>query len=203
MNEQGTPEWHKDRLGKVTASRIADVMMAKTTAGYQNYRAQLLCERLTGEPTETFTSAAMQHGTETEPRARAFYSMEAGLEVTEAGFVDHATIKMCGASPDGFVGERGLVEFKCPQPAQHILTLTGSAIDRKYKLQMQWQMECTGREWCDFVSFCPMLPDELQIFVHRLHASDETQDEIRDAVQTFLSDLDDLQDKITTKKEAA
>ena len=192
MNEQGTEAWHLDRLGKVTASKISDVMMKPQTAGFQNYRAQLVCERLTGQPTETFTSAAMIHGTETEPQARAFYELETGQTVTETGFINHPKLEMSGASPDGLVGETGLVEIKCPQPANHIKTLTGSAIDRKYLMQMHWQMVCTGREWCDFVSFNPGFPPEMQISVQRVEADAELHMEITAAVTTFLAQVDEL-----------
>jgi len=201
--DQQTDEWFAARLGRVTASRIADVMMKPTTAGYQNYRAQLVCERLTGEPTESFTSAAMQHGTDTEPRARAFYELETGLTVQEVGFIPHPLLEMSGASPDGVIGERGLVEIKCPQPATHIKTLTGSAIDRKYRLQMQWQMVCTGRDWCDFVSFCPSLPMEMQMFRQRVDAEAEEQAEITAAVTSFLAEVDRLTADLTAKYPVA
>ncbi|WP_171232203.1 lambda exonuclease family protein [Ruegeria sp. HKCCA4812] len=204
MSEQGTAEWFADRLGKVTASRIADVMMKPTTAGFQNYQAQLVCERLTGQPTETFTSAAMQHGTDTEPRARAMYELTSGNDVEEVGFIPHPTIEMSGASPDGIIGSDGLVEIKCPQPATHIKTLMGKSIDRKYLLQMQWQMVCTGREWCDFVSFCPSFPPELQLFIARVDRDAELAEEITEAVTRFLASVDqttETLDKIS--KEAA
>jgi len=201
--DQQTDEWFAARLGRVTASRIADVMMKPTTAGYQNYRAQLVCERLTGEPTESFTSAAMQHGTDTEPRARAFYELETGLTVQEVGFIPHPLLEMSGASPDGIIGDDGLVEIKCPQPATHIKTLTGSAIDRKYRLQMQWQMVCTGRDWCDFVSFCPSLPMEMQMFRQRVDAEAEEQAEITAAVTSFLAEVDRLTADLTAKYPVA
>lgn len=205
MTEQGTEEWHLERLGKVTASKISDVMIAKTTAGYSNYRAQLVCERLTGNPTEGFASAAMQHGTETEPQARAMYELETGRDVLEVGFIPHPALAMTGASPDGLVGEDGLVEIKCPQPATHIKTLTGAGIDKKYLMQMQWQMICTGREWCDFVSFCPMLPPEMQLFIQRIEHDAELAEQITSAVTSFLADVDKLTADLTRKyqKEAA
>lgn len=203
MTDQGTAEWHSERLGRVTASKIADVMMKSTTAGYQNYRAQLVCERLTGNPTETFTSGAMQHGTDTEPQARAFYEMETGLDVEQVGFIPHPTLGMTGASPDGLVGDVGLVEIKCPQPSTHIKTLTGANIDRRYVLQMHWQMICTGRGWCDFVSFCPSLPMELQMFRQRVVLDAALAAEITASVTIFLAAVDaltaDLQSKYHTE----
>lgn len=201
--EQGTQEWHEARLGRVTASRIADVMMKPTTAGFQNYRSQLVCERLTGQPTETFTSAAMQHGTETEPQARAMYTLTTGLSVDEVGFVPHPLIEMAGASPDGLVGELGLVEIKCPQPTEHIRVLTGGAIKPGYVLQMLWQMECTGREWCDFVSFNPDLPDDLQLHIQRVEYDRERAAEITGAVRSFLASVDDTFAKLRSIQEAA
>jgi len=194
--EQRTEEWFAARIGKVTASRIADVMMKPTTAGWQNYRAQLVCERLTGQPTETFVSSAMQHGTDTEPQARAFYELETGNDVVEVGFIDHPEIPMAGASPDGLVGDDGLVEIKCPQPATHIKTLTGAQIDRRYMLQMHWQMICTGRDWCDFVSFSPAFPPELQMVVRRVERDDALAKEITEAVTAFLDEVTALTDRL-------
>lgn len=190
MFDQGTPEWLAERAGKVTASALSNVMMAKTAAGYQNYMAQLICERLTGQPVETFKSAAMDHGNETEPQARAFYEMETGLDVVECGFIPHPALANSGASPDGLVGDLGLVEIKCPQPAKHIKNLMGGTIDKGYSLQMQWQMECTGREWCDFVSFNPSFPPHLQLHITRVDRDAEAQAEIKTAVTSFLADLD-------------
>ena len=203
MIEQGTPEWHQERLGKVTASRISDVMMKEVTAGYQNYRAQLVCERLTSQPTESFVSEAMRHGIETEPQARAMYELLSGNDVEETGFVPHPKLAMSGASPDGLVGSSGLVEIKCPQPANHIKTLTGAKIDRKYMLQMQWQMACTGRQWCDFVSFSPVMPAELHLFIKRIDRDAEMVEEITAAVTQFISGVDKLAATLRTVAKVA
>ena len=136
---QGTPEWHAIRLGKVTASRVADVM-AKTKTGYgasrANYMAELIAERLTGAPAERYTNAAMQWGTDKEPEARALYEFLTDAAVAQIGFVAHPTISMSGASPDGLVGYDGLVEIKCPNTATHIDTLLGVSGPSKYMLQM-------------------------------------------------------------------
>ena len=190
MFDQGTDEWLAERAGKVTASALSNVMMAKTTAGYQNYMADLICERLTGSPVESFKSAAMEYGTETEPQARAFYELESGNNVLECGFIPHPLLADSGASPDGLVGEVGLVEIKCPQPAKHIKNLMGGTIDKGYMLQMQWQMECTGREWCDFVSFNPSFPDHLKMSIRRVERDAEAQADIKTAVTSFLAEVD-------------
>jgi putative phage-type endonuclease len=192
MDEQRTPEWFAERCGKVTASRIADVM-AKTKTGPSasrtNYMAELVAERLTGSPKPSFSNAAMQHGTDTEPQARAMYELETGLTVTETGFHPHPVIEWTGASPDGLVGDDGLLEVKCPNTATHIEALRGAPIDRKYMLQMHWQMICTGRDWCDFVSFDPRLPLEMQIHIQRVPMNAELAAEITEAVTTFLAEI--------------
>lgn len=209
MADQRTPEWFAARLGKVTASRIGDVM-AKTKTGYgagrANYHAQLVAERLTGTAADSFSSTAMQWGTDTEPQARAMYELETGIEVIETGFIDHPSIAMSGASPDGLAAGDGLIEIKCPNTATHIATLRGGGIDRKYLLQMQWQMACTGRRWCDFVSFDPRLPLEMQLHVERVEWDDALQAEIAGEVTKFLFEVDEAESDLRTRymmKEAA
>ena len=193
MSAQGTPEWLADRAGKVTASRIADVMASAKSgeaAARANYRAQLVAERLTGKAQESFTSAAMQWGTDNEPVARAIYEVATGSMVDQVGFVPHQTIPMSGASPDGLVGDDGLIEIKCPNTATHIDTLISGKATAKYLKQMQWQMECTGRLWCDFVSYDPRMPDHLALFVVRVYRDEELIDEIRAAVVEILADVE-------------
>ena len=187
---QGTAEWLAQRAGRVTASAISNCMMAKTTAGYQNYQAQLICERLTGQPVEGFKSAAMERGTELEPQARAFYELESGMTVSEVGFVSHPALDGAGASPDGLVGSDGLVEIKCPEAAKHIKNLMGGTIDKGYALQMQWQMECTGRDWCDYVSFNPDFPDHLKISIRRVQRNAGVCEELKAATTTFLAEME-------------
>jgi putative phage-type endonuclease len=193
MMEQGTEEWFTIRIGKVTASRVADVI-AKTKTGYsasrENYMAQLVCERLTGQKGESFSNAAMQHGTDTEPLARAAYEAFQDILVDEVGFVPHPSIIMAGASPDGLVGDDGLLEIKCPNTATHIETLLSQSVPGKYNTQMQFQMACTGRQWCDFVSFDNRLPNELQLFVKRVPRDNEFIKQMEDEVVKFLNELD-------------
>lgn len=193
MAEQRTDEWLTERCGKVTASAIYKVM-ARTKTGYgadrANYHAQLVAERLTGTPGDNFTNAAMQWGIETEAQARACYAFQFGEDVAETGFHHHPEISMSGASPDGLVGATGLVEIKCPNTATHIATLTGGGIDRKYLLQMQWQMVCTGRDWCDFASFDPRLPLEMQLHVRRVERDQAMLAEIENEVAAFLAEVD-------------
>ena len=203
MMDQGSESWFQIRIGKVTASRVADVI-AKTKSGYSasrdNYMAQLVCERLTGQKAEGFTNAAMQHGTETEPLARAAYEALKDVLVDEVGFVPHPSIQMAGASPDGLVGDDGLIEIKCPNTATHIDTLLSETVPTKYYIQMQFQMACTGREWCDFVSFDNRLPSELQLFVKRV-PRDDTYIKLMEAeIVQFLAELDDKINKLMKVK---
>lgn len=192
MMDQRSPEWFAARLGKVTASRVADIM-AKTKSGPSasraNYMAELICERLTGQQAERFSNAAMDWGTTTEPQARAAYEFLTDATVVETGLVDHPSIPMFGASPDGLVGDDGLIEIKCPNTATHIETLLSETVPGKYMTQMQVQMLCTGRAWCDFVSFDPRLPPDLQIWIRRVPADPEYQAEITTEVTKFLGDL--------------
>ena len=200
--EQRTEEWFAARLGKVTASRVADVI-AKTKSGYSasrdNYMAQLICERLTGQQGESFTNAAMQWGTETEPLARSAYEAYAEM-VEEVGFVQHPKIEMAGASPDGLVGLFGMLEIKCPNTATHIDTLLTQTVPTKYITQMQWQMRCCERQWCDFVSFDPRLPQELQLFVKRIEFDAPYVAMLEEEVNLFLKELDDKVTKLTNLK---
>lgn len=193
MMEQRSPEWHAHRVGRVTASRIADVMARTKTgpgAARKNYLAELVAERLTGEAREGFSNAAMQWGTDQEPAARAAYEFMTDFSVSEVGFIDHPSIGMSGCSPDGMVGDDGMVEIKCPNTATHIETLLGGSIDGKYMKQMQFQMACAGREWCDFVSFDPRLPPEMQLWVYRVPRDAEAVAEIEEAVASFLVEVD-------------
>ena len=203
MIEQRTDEWFAARIGKVTASRVADVI-AKTKTGYSatrdNYMAQLVCERLTGQKGELFTNAAMQHGTETEPLARLSYEVAQNVLVDEVGFVPHPSIEMAGASPDGLVNDDGLLEIKCPNTATHIETLLSQTVPGKYNTQMQFQMACTGRKWCDFVSFDNRLPHELQLFVKRVPRDDAFIKQIEAEIVQFLAEMDEKINKLMKVK---
>ena len=198
--QQRTEEWLTARAGKVTASCLDDVMAAKTTAGYQNYMAKLICERLTGRAEQTPVSAAMQRGTDLESLARDFYVVETGAMVEEVGFYEHPSILNSGASPDGIIGADGLIEIKCPNTATHIKTLESKKPALKYMRQMQWQMACTGRKWCDFVSFDDRLPEHLSFFCTRIERDDEMIAELEQAVTAFL---DELEAKINKLPKAA
>jgi putative phage-type endonuclease len=191
---QGSPEWIAARLGKATASRVADII-ATTKSGWgasrANYAAELIVERLTGIPAEQYISPAMKWGIETEQEARAAYSFYADTDVGLVGFDQHPTIPMAGASPDGLVGKVGLVEFKCPNTATHIDTLLGEPIASKYIVQIQWQMACRPeRRWCDWVSYDPRLPEAMRMFVQRVKRDDAMIADLENKVREFLTGID-------------
>jgi putative phage-type endonuclease len=189
---QGSDEWIRARLGQVTASRIADVI-ARTKSGWgasrSSYAAQLVAERLTGVPAETYQSAAMLHGIETEAEARAAYAFYHDAEVVQVGYIEHPSITEAGASPDGFVGDDGLVEIKAPNTSTHIDTLLSKSVPLKYISQMQWQLACTGRQWCDYVSYDPRMPADMRLFVNRIHRDENIIRELEEQVSIFLGDV--------------
>ena len=199
MIEQRTDEWFQQRLGKVTASRISDVI-AKTKTGVstsrQNYLVQLVSERLTGKKGDSFVNQAMLDGIERESAARELYMQSNGVSVTEVGFFDHPVIKNSGASPDGAVNAEeegkyaGLIEIKCPIETTHTNTLMSKSVPTKYIPQMQWQMACTNARWVDFISFNPNFPDELQVFIKRLDRDDDYIAELETEVIKFLEEVE-------------
>lgn len=201
--EQRSIEWFAARLGKVTASKVADVI-AKTKTGYStsrdNYMAQLVCERMTGTMGESFSNTAMQWGTDQEPLARAAYEAIADVLVDEIGFVAHPTIDAAGASPDGLVGDNGLIEIKCPNTATHIETVLSGKVPSKYIPQMQWQMACTQRKWCDFVSFDPRMPEGLQLFIQRVDFDVEYVKMLEAEITGFLAELETKIEKLNERK---
>lgn len=202
MIEQGTIEWHLQRLGKVTASRVADVLSkgkSGESASRKNYRTELVVQRLTGQPGESFTSAAMEWGTATEPLARVAYEAEMGVFVNQVAFIDHPSIANFGCSPDGII-DYGLIEIKCPNSSTHIEYLSDNKPPAKYIPQMQCQMAVTGAKWCDFVSFDPRLPNDLQLFVVRLERDEEYIEAMETEVKKFLSEVEEMFTKLKERK---
>lgn len=195
--EQRTDEWKALRCGRVTASRVSDVMAELKSgkgeaATRRNYKAEIIAEIMTGVSAEGFVSKEMQWGTDTEPFARAAYEMESDSAIDTVGFAIHPLIERFGASPDGIIGDDGLVEIKCPNTATHIDYILAGVVPADYQLQMLAQMNCTGRTWCDFISFDPRLPRHLQLFVRRFHYDRPRAELMLDAVEKFLNEVDDV-----------
>lgn len=191
--EQRTDEWYRARCGQLGASQLT-AALAKGKAGAEsstrrNLIAEIVAMRLTGEAPAGFTSQAIQWGIDNEPIARAMYEIKTGNDVTEVGFIPHPDIEWTGASPDGLVGSDGLVEIKCPNTATHIDYLLAGKVPAEYTKQMLWQMECTGRKWCDFVSYDPRMPPEYQLFLVRYEKDNDKLDEMREGINLFLYDV--------------
>jgi putative phage-type endonuclease len=205
--EQGTPEWKAARAGKVTASKVADVMAKIKTgeaASRRDYRAQIVAEILTGTPQDDiFINDAMRWGTEQEPFARAAYETTRGVLVDQVGLVIHPTIERGAASPDGLVDPDGLVEIKAPKTATHLSYLLAGEVPSQYQPQMLWQMACTGAQWCDFVSFDPRLPEDLQLFVIRFKRDQARIDAMEAEVLAFLTEVDQTLTSLKARKAVA
>lgn len=202
--EQGSPEWHAARAGRATASRMGDIMRQTKngrSAMRATYAGELVAERLSGVvDLSTFTSAAMQRGIETEDKARAYYGFIHDVEPQRVGFVLHPTIEWSGASPDRLVGNDGLIEIKCPNTATHIRTLLGDdPIDPDYVKQMQWQMACTGRQWCDFVSYDDRMPPDMAMHVSRVPRDPLMIALMESNVLIFLEDVQAMIDALMSK----
>ena len=190
--QQRTEEWFAARCGKVTASRMKNIIAKSDTAAYRNYQAEIISERLSGRPAESYSSREMQRGTELEPKARAVYLLETGSDVSETGLILHPIIANSGASPDGLVDSHGLLEIKCPNTATHIDFLLHRQPKPEYILQMQWQMACTGRAWCDFVSYDDRLPEPLAYRCIRITRDEALIARLETEITDFLNELDAL-----------
>ena len=191
--EQGSPEWFQMRLGKVTASRVADIL-AKTKTGpsasRQNYLIELAIQRTTGIIQESYSNSAMEWGTQTEPQARVAYEVATNNFVDKVAFIDHPSIKWFGCSPDGLVSDRGLLEIKCPNSATHWEYFKSKKPPQKYFIQMQAQIAVTNKDWCDFVSFDPRMPDRSQLLIVRVDRDDAFIAEMEAEIKKFLDEVE-------------
>ena len=201
--EQRTEEWYQARLGKVTASKVAAVLAKKDSATRYYNLTYIVIERLTVKQQEFYTNEAMQWGTDTEPQARMAYEAHSNNLVDEFGFIDHPTIANFGCSPDGVIGEDGLIEIKCPNSKTHLSTLLSKKAPSKYIPQMQTQMAVMNRQWCDFVSFDPRLPEELQLFVVRVNRDDEYIAKLEEEVIAFLEEVESTVTKLKGLKDGS
>ena len=188
--EQGSPEWFASRLGRVTASRIADVLSRGKGVTRDAYMDQLVAEILTGEVADTYQNEAMTRGIEQEPFARAAYEAHAGVLVDKTGGASHPRLRS-GASPDGIVGDDGLLEIKCPNSSTHVRWMLDGDVPAKHRPQMLWQLACyPGRKWCDFASFDARMPEGSRVFVARLQRDDQWISAAEVEVERFLAEVD-------------
>jgi putative phage-type endonuclease len=194
QDNQGTQEWLMERLGHVTASRVKDVL-AKVKTGEaktrEDYRWELVTQRMTGIVQESYKNSAMEWGTQTEPDARIEYEVRHGNFVTQTGFIKHPTIAWVGASPDGLVDEDGCIEIKCPNTKTHLQTLQSGTAPSQYYGQMQMQMWVTGKQWCDFVSYDPRVTKRnLRFFCIRVDRDNEYIANMEQEVLSFLEEVE-------------
>ncbi|UNF41154.1 YqaJ viral recombinase family protein [Bartonella krasnovii] len=204
--QQRTAEWFQARLGKVTASNIYNIL-SKTAKGtptskYDDYKIKLITERLTGQTSPYYETEDMRWGIENEEDALREYAFIYDTEVTQCGFILHPTIQMAGASPYGFVGEDGLIEIKCPRSTNHTRFIINNEIKPEYLAQMQFQMACTGRKWCDFISYDPRFTRDashLRMKIKRIHRDDKQIEQINQAVESFLVEIEQEIQRISTK----
>lgn len=201
---QGTEEWKKERSGCATASCF-DKVMSKgrnggEAVGRAKYRIQIVTERLTGIPVEGYTNAIMQRGIEIEPEARMAYEAALGVVVEEVGFLRHASIPNCGCSPDGLVGDDGMVQIKCPESTTHLGWMEAGVVPAEHVAQMQGEMAVTGRAWSDFVSYDPRFPENLRLFVVRLPRDPAYIKEEEREIRVFLAGVDALEKKLREYK---
>ena len=189
---QGSEEWLRARCGSLGASQI-HLALAKIKSGWgasrENVMADLICERLTGEPTQTYESEDMRVGKEREPLAREAYCWAKGVDVELVGIVPHPQIKGTHASPDALVPPDGLLEVKCPKRSTHLATLCGAPPEGRYLLQGCWQMACTGQQWVNIASFNPEFPPEMQLYVHRMVRDNAAISKAEEQVEEFLAEL--------------
>lgn len=201
--EQGSPEWKLIRCGYATASRVSDVLSKgkgeAESIGRENYRCDLVVERLNGCPVEGFKNSYMTRGNEDEPNARLCYEFEKGCTVEQVAFIVHPTIEWFGISPDGLVGDDGMIEIKRKTPSLHLKYLFRDTIPSEYIPQMQAQMSCSGRLWNDYVSYCPELPENNQLFVKRLYRDDEYIALMEEKVKAFLQSVQDMVERLKSR----
>jgi hypothetical protein len=193
---QRSDEWRKARAGRLTGSRCADAFSTlkggAETAARRDYRVQLALERIVGEPLDsTYTNADMERGVLLEPLALSAYEAQSAEMVSASGFLAHVE-HSAGCSLDGYVGAfEGVVECKAPRPANHLRYLRGGTVPSDYLPQLQMALWITGAAWADFVSFCPVMPSGLELFVTRLRREDAALPEFEAKALAFLSAVDE------------
>lgn len=204
---QGSDEWAELRCGRITASRCKDAFeILKSgkayTAERAKYRTELLVERLTGVPYPHYVTQEMQWGLEQEPFARAAYEIQENVLVEPCGFVLHPELEFFGCSPDGLVGDDGMIQIKCPTTLTHMNWYLAGVIPLEHTFQMTAELAVTGREWCDFVSFDPRLPEPLQLFVRRFDRHEASIRALEEEVVRFHEEIESLRKALPAAPQA-
>ena len=191
---QGSEEWVKQRLGKVTASVIHKVYSDKLTATKKNLMRSLALERLSGSRMSNIKTVDMARGLAIEPLARKAYEIATQQKVSLVGFISHPDIKNAGASPDGLIGEKGFIEIKCLNIRNHNQIIKNKKIPKQYYYQMQFQLACSQREWGDFVAYHPEADESL--YIERVAPEHNIIQELQSKVINFLTDVEQLFNEI-------
>lgn len=191
---QRSKEWYAYRGGRVTGSRIADVVTRTKAGAYSAKRATymklLVAERLAGSPQNGRNVRSLDERSDLEPKARTAYELYHNSSVRLVGFIDHPTIVGAGCSPDGLVDPDGMTEFKVPDAAQHCEMMETGEIDEGYLAQIQFGLACSGRRWCDFGSYCPTMPERFKLWTRRIPRNDPVITQIESEVMVFISEVD-------------
>ena len=197
--EQGTDEWKMARLGHVSASNL-DAVMAKVKTGEAktrlDYKIRVATEQITNAIQDSYSNQYMEWGIEQEPFARMAYEARTESFVEKTGFWKHPDIKWFGCSPDGLVGDDGLIEIKCPKSTTHVKYLLDNQLPDDYYWQVHGQMLVTGRKWVDFISFDPRMPEHKQLFIIRVNRDEEVMAQLKVAVIGFLGEVDEMIQRI-------
>jgi putative phage-type endonuclease len=203
--EQNSDEWFWARTGRITASRMCDLMATLKRGGEaacrRDYRAELTAERLTGRTEDRYISREMQFGIEQEPFARTAYEIKSETTVDQAGFIFHPRLDFSGASPDGLIGHDGGIELKCPKTTTHLAYILAGTVPEQYQHQMLWNMACAERAWWDFASFDPRLPEKLRLFIVRMPRDEVRIREIEREVEKLNSEIECICMQLGVSKE--
>jgi putative phage-type endonuclease len=206
LTPQGTASWLKAREGRITASRLADVMAVLKkkegeSAARRNYRTELIAERIAGRAEDHYLSREMDEGTANEPFARTAYEIAENVEVDQVGFIVHPWMTFSGASPDGLIGTEGGLEIKAPKITTHIGYIQAGVIPPEYEAQMLWNMACCDRSWWDFLSYCPTMPEGSKCFLRRLERDNERIAAMENEVQRFEGEIQAALDALGWKPQ--
>ena len=194
--QQRSDEWYAVKCGKISASSVSDVLAGGKGITRKKYMMRLLAENVSGIPQETYKNGAMEWGIETEPLAKRAYEDSNYVAVKEVGFVE--IDEFTGCSPDGMIGDDGLIEIKCPNTSTHLGYILENKMPSEYVLQVQMQLWVCDRKWCDFVSYDPRVPKR-PLWSIRVERNEEKITEIKDGIKKFVAEMLDLKNKIETE----
>ncbi len=196
--QQGSPEWYAVRLGKCTASCFSDATSSgrgkSPSITRKNYMIKLIAERMTGLPQESFSNKAMEWGSDTEQEAREYYEALNGVSVRQVGFIERN--EDVGGSPDGLVGEPGMLEIKCPYSSTHLRWILAGKMPADHFKQVQGNLWVAEREWCDFISYDSRV-HQRPYFCRRVYRDEDCIKELNIGITMFVTDMQEMMDKLT------